>query len=102
MRTMKRLALAVALVALAACYYGPPSGAVIVGARPPAYRVEVVGVAPGPEFVWVGGYWAWGGAEYTWVPGRWVARPYARAAWVPGRWRSARHGWFWEPGHWRR
>lgn len=103
MITMKRLALAAVPLALAACFYGPPpQGAVMVGVRPPGYRVEVMGVSPGPDYAWIAGYWAWGGAEYTWVPGRWVARPYARAVWEPGRWHGARRGWYWAPGHWRR
>jgi hypothetical protein len=101
MRTLTRIALSASFVGLAACYGPPPEGAVIVASRPPAYREEVVGVAPGPSFFWVAGFWEWGGAEYRWVPGRWVTRPYARAVWVRGRWHSTRRGWFWTPGHWR-
>ncbi len=101
MQTLKRVAWAAGLIGLAACYPPPPPGAVYVASRPPAYRVEVVSVAPGPEFVWIGGYWTWGGAEYGWVPGHWARRPYPRAAWVPGRWRGAHRGWYWSPGHWR-
>ena len=100
MKTIKRIALSAGLVALAACY-GPPPGAVYVAARPPLYREEVVGVAPGQAYFWIAGYWEWGGAEYRWVPGRWAVRPYPRAVWVPGRWRGARRGWYWVPGHWR-
>lgn len=96
-----RFAGAAALLALAACAPLPPAGAVFVRVGPPAYREEVIGVAPGPGYVWVAGYWAWGGADYYWVPGRWVARPYPRAVWVPGRWRAHRHSWYWVEGHWR-
>lgn len=101
MRRAIPLASLAALIALAACVPLPPAGAVFVESRPPAYRAEVIGVAPGPDFVWIGGYWAWGGADYNWVPGRWIARPYSRAVWVPGRWRSHRHNWYWAEGHWR-
>ena len=101
MANLKRLALGAVLVGLAACYPAPPPGAVFVSVRPPVYREEVVGVAPGPGFVWVAGYWEWGGAAYAWVPGRWVARPYARAVWVRGHWHGSRHGWYWVPGRWR-
>ena len=100
MRTIKRIALAAGLVALAGCY-GPPAGAVYVRERPPAYREEVVGVAPGPGYFWIRGYWQWGGAAYQWVPGRWEMRPRPNAVWVEGRWRSAHRGWYWMPGHWR-
>ncbi len=100
MRYLKRLLSGVALVALAACVY-PPPGAIFVRVGPPVYREEVIGVAPGPEYVWVAGYWAWGGSDYYWVPGSWVMRPYPRAVWVPGRWHGNRRGWFWAPGRWR-
>jgi WXXGXW repeat (2 copies) len=100
MRTMTRIALATGLLALAACY-GPPPDAVFVAVRPPVYREELVGVAPGPGYLWIAGYWEWGGAAYRWVPGRWEMRPRPRAVWVTGRWRSNRRGWYWSPGHWR-
>ncbi len=101
MRTIARIALSASFVALAACYPPPPPGAVYVRVRPPVYREEVVGVAPGPGYFWVAGFWEWGGAEYRWVHGRWVARPYPRAVWVRGHWRSTSSGWYWIPGHWR-
>jgi len=89
------------LVGLAACAPLPPPGAVVVEARPPAYRVEVIPVAPGPGYFWIRGYWGWGAGAYYWVPGRWEMRPRPRAVWVPGRWRAVRRGWYWVPGHWR-
>ncbi len=40
---------------------------------PPAPQIEIVGVAPYPAAVWIGGHWAWrprhGG--YVWIPGHW-------------------------------
>jgi hypothetical protein len=101
MRTITRLALGAALIASAACVPLPPPGAAIVVVGPPPRRVEVVGVAPGPNFVWIRGHWVWGGRAYAWTPGRWAARPHPRARWVQGRWRRGRGGWFWVPGHWR-
>jgi hypothetical protein len=101
MRTLIRLAGGLALVAVTACAPLPPPGAVFVRVGPPAYRAEVVGVAPGPGYAWVAGYWGWGRAAYYWIPGRWVARPYARARWEPGRWRHRGQGWYWVPGRWR-
>jgi len=97
-----RLALSAAgLLALAACVPLPPPDAVVVAVRPPAYQVEVMSAAPGPDYFWIRGYWAWGGSAYAWVPGRWERRPHPRAVWVEGRWRSTRRGWYWQPGHWR-
>jgi len=85
----------------AACASNPPPGAIYVERRPPPARVEVIGVAPGPGFVWIGGFWRWGGAEYAWVPGRWAARERGFRSWSPGRWRHGRRGWFWVEGRWR-
>ncbi len=78
-----------------------PAPVVFVARVPPAERVEVAPVAPGPAYVWVGGHWAWRADDYVWVPGHYAERPYARAAWVPGRWRHDRQGWYWVDGHWR-
>jgi hypothetical protein len=94
-----------ALVALATttCVVSarPPRGAVYVRVAPPAPLVEVEGVAPGPEFVWIRGYHRWEGERYVWVPGRWERRPRAGAVWVHGEWRHHRNGWYWVEGHWR-
>jgi len=40
---------------------------------PPPPQVEVVGVAPYPEAIWVPGYWHWerGHREYRWEQGYW-------------------------------
>jgi hypothetical protein len=33
------------------------------GYGPPAPRYRVIGVAPGPGYVWVNGYWGWRGSR---------------------------------------
>ena len=73
----------------------PPPGEV-----PPAPQVEVIGVAPGPDYVWVGGAWAWHG-RWVWAPGRWAIGPHPHAIWVGGHWIHRRHGWVWVRGYWR-
>jgi WXXGXW repeat (2 copies) len=88
---------------LGGCVVTPPR--VYVGAAitvaPPAPRVEVIGVAPAPGYVWIGGYWNWVGERHVWVPGRWrPGRP--GYYWVPHRWVAAGGGWRLEPGHWAR
>ena len=109
---MKRFAsiLAPLMVAMAAaCAPLPPPGvgAVFIEFGPPPPRYELVPVQPGPEFVWVAGFYAWEGGEYVWRPGHWVERPQPRAHWVPGRWVRAHGrgngwggGWYWVEGHW--
>ncbi len=104
MRTsIRTLMLGAAVAALAACVPLAPPDAVFISARfgPPPPRYEVVGYAPGPDFIWIRGYWDWEGVNYVWVPGRWERRPYPQAMWVPDRWRRSSQGWYRETGHWR-
>jgi hypothetical protein len=79
----------------------PPDNAVYVVRRPPPGRREVIGVAPGRGFIWIGGFWRWGGADFVWVPGRWERVPAGRRVWEQGHWRHSRHGWYWVEGRWR-
>jgi hypothetical protein len=108
MKTRRRASFGVALAALIltlslapAC--GPVRGqvGVAVTTAPPATRVEVIGTAPGPDYIWIDGHWGWQGGEYIWVGGRWDRRPHANAKWVPGHWKHGRRGWIWSEGHWR-
>ena len=94
---------AVGVLALAACV--PPSsiglGVVYVDEAPPPRRVEVISARPGPDFVWIEGYWSWND-RYVWVPGRWDRPPRRNLRWASGRWRHGpHHQWYWEPGHWK-
>ena len=66
----------IASMALPGCVVVPDQGHYaggVVMVAPPAPRVEVVGVAPTPGYVWIGGYWNWVGGRHEWVPGRWAA-----------------------------
>jgi len=77
-------------------------GAVVVRYGPPPPRYGVVGVAPGPGYVWAEGFWDWRAGAYVWVPGRWMRPPRARAVWVPGSWVERPHrGWVYRRGYWR-
>ena len=97
--------LAIGLLAVTSLLSAP---AAMAGARiyvrigPPVPVVEAQIVAPGPGYVWVGGYHRWDGAAYGWVPGHWVLPPAHRTVWVGGHW--AQHhsrGWYWVEGRWR-
>jgi hypothetical protein len=74
---------------------------VVSDAPPPVQSEVIVGVAPGPNYIWVGGYWARHGSSWFWVRGRWTARPSSSAVWVEGRWDRHPRGYVWVRGHWR-
>jgi hypothetical protein len=69
-------------------------------APPPPRAVGFVGVAPGPGYVWVDGYWNWRN-NWVWVPGSWVRPPRHRAVWVPGYWSQHGRNYRFHQGHWR-
>jgi len=83
-------------------YVRPPGGQVVVaapgevdvsGAPPPAPVDVQVGVAPGPDYVWIGGAWFWGGHGWEWQRGRWDRPPHPGAVWVAHHYenRNGRH-----------
>jgi outer membrane lipoprotein SlyB len=43
----------------------------VVGSSPPPPPQETVVVAPGPDYVWVGGTWVWLGDRWVWRHGYW-------------------------------
>lgn len=67
---------------------------------PPPPPVDTVVVAPGPEFVWIGGEWVWNGGWF-WVGGHWGYPPHWHAVWIGGRSWHDDHGWHNTRGHWR-
>ena len=95
------LAAAGALSIAVACTENPPPGVVYASVAPPAVEVEVAGVAPGPDMVWIRGYHTWNGTAYSWTKGRWEARPRAGAVWRDGEWVHHSRGWYWREGGWR-
>ena len=64
--------------------YTSPSE-IIVNQEPPPSYTEVVGVAPAPGFVWVGGYWHWYGSRWVWYRGHYARPPHGGAIWVGPR-----------------
>mgnify|MGYP001008581987 FL=1 len=104
-----RLAILLAAAALGGCAvvpaydYGPSYGydqpSVIAYAAPPAPLVEYRGLPPAIGYVWIDGYWNWGGVRYTWVPGRWQNPPPGQL-WVPRVWQRDGDRWRSHGGHW--
>lgn len=105
MRSLLVVMLSVSVALVAGCYMPPPtaaSGTVVVRYGPPPPRVEVIGVAPAPGYVWIGGYWVWR-ERWHWHPGHWQKPPHHNSRWVRGNWRQRRDGnWVWHPGYWHR
>ena len=72
----------------------------VVMVRPPEPRVEVYGVPPRPEAIWISGHWMHKRGEWVWVPGHWERRPRPNAVWVSGHWEPRGEGWGWIKGRW--
>lgn len=53
-----------------------------IGAPPAPRVVAVTPVRPGPDFIWVEGYWYPVGHHYKWHAGYWTRPPYEGARWV--------------------
>ena len=76
--------------------------AVVVEEAPPPMVVEEYGPAPGPGYVWMGGFYSYHGHHYVWTRGSWGRPPHPGARWEPHRWvreRDGRHHYY--AGHWR-
>jgi hypothetical protein len=68
---------------------------------PPPVRVGVVGVAPAPGYLWIGGYQRWNGSSYVWVAGKWARPPRVGVVWVSPRYVRSGSGWVFYKGYWR-
>lgn len=70
---------------------------------PPAPRVvRVVPTSPGPDYIWVQGYWYPVGNHYKWHQGYWTRAPYVGARWIGPRYEGGQffQG-YWEGEHGR-
>ncbi|HZI84001.1 MAG TPA: hypothetical protein VFF44_08800 [Casimicrobiaceae bacterium] len=75
---------------------------VSVSFAPPPIPVYEQPLCPGPLYIWVPGYWAYGPEGYYWVPGTWVLAPFIGALWTPGYWGWSGTVYVWHPGYWGR
>jgi len=66
------------------------------GTPPPPPRAYAVPAQPGPDYVWVEGYWYPSGGHYVWHNGYWTHPPYAGAYWVAPYYGSGHY----YAGHW--
>jgi hypothetical protein len=99
---MRSFAKTTALLALMLLGIGSEVDAqVLIGIRigpPPAPRVvRVLPLAPGPNFVWIEGYWYPVGNHYKWHNGYWTEPPYEGGRWVGPRHDGERfHAGYWD------
>jgi outer membrane lipoprotein SlyB len=77
-----------------------PATTTYVYQAPPPPPAETVVVAPGPDYVWIGGEWVWNDG-WVWVGGHWGYPPRPHAVWIVGRSWHDRYGWHHDRGHWR-
>ncbi|HJV34269.1 MAG TPA: hypothetical protein VJ604_04320 [Geomonas sp.] len=74
---------------------------VSVAFAPPPLPVYVQPIPPGPNYMWIPGYWAWDpNYGYYWVPGTWVLAPYPGWLWTPGYWGWNNGFYLWYEGYW--
>jgi hypothetical protein len=63
-----------------------------VGPPPPRQEVIVERSRPGPDYVWIGGFWDGAPGHYVWRAGHWDRPPHAHAVWGAPRWERDHDG----------
>jgi len=93
---------ALVLAMLPVASFAGVSIGVSINIAPPPLPVYVQPVAPGPDYIWTPGYWAWDpdDADYYWVPGTWVLAPEPGFLWTPGYWGWVGGAYIWHAGYW--
>lgn len=94
------LALALAASACAPAGYYVEYDNVETELPPPPPRAEAVPGAPGPDYVWLPGYWYWTGQNYLWRPGAWDLPPAPHHVWVRSGWVRNGRTYRYIPGRW--
>jgi hypothetical protein len=73
-----------------------------IGAPPPPRVVRALPARPGPDYVWIDGYWYPVGSHYRWHAGYLTRPPYEGARWVGPRHDGERYfAGYWEGDHGR-
>jgi hypothetical protein len=68
---------------------------------PPPPQTEVIVASPGPDYVWIGGYWGWSWGHYVWIGDHWDRPAHAHAVWVEPRWEHRGNRYVMTHGYWR-
>ena len=80
--TLATLGFSALLLAFAPAAHAQVSFDYQLGTPPPAPRAYRVPRQPGPDYVWIEGYWYPVNGKYQWHDGYWTRPPYADAYWV--------------------
>jgi hypothetical protein len=96
---LKTLAMLALLLAPAPAAQAQVSFGITIG-PPPRLRPSRVAPLPGPDYVWVDGYWYPVGSRWVWHAGYWTRPPFPGGYWiepyydgrrfVPGYWENER------------
>jgi hypothetical protein len=93
----------VLLTFTAASGFGQISIGIQIGPPPPPRVMRVLPPRPGPEFMWVEGYWYPVGNHYKWHAGYWTRPAYPAARWVAPHYEGGRYfDGFWDGDKGRR
>lgn len=85
MKTSVKIKFLALLLFAAGAVFAQISIGIRIGAPPPPRVVRVLPPSPGPEYIWVAGYWYPVGNRYRWHDGYYTRAPYAGARWVEPR-----------------
>ncbi len=75
---------------------------VSVRISPPPLPIYEQPPLPGPDYIWLPGYWAWDDLadDYFWVPGTWVLAPRPGYVWTPPWWGWSNGAYIFHSGYW--
>ena len=82
MKSLTRATLLAAILLISGAAFGQVSIGIQIGPPPAPRELKVRPVAPGPDYMWVDGYWYPVNGKYVWHAGYWSRPPYAGARWV--------------------
>ena len=99
-RLVRGFAPALVLALLPVASFAGIAVGVSIDLAPPPLPVYVQPVAPGADYLWTPGYWAYGDDDYYWVPGTWVIAPRPGLLWTPGYWGWGDGAYLWHAGYW--
>ena len=69
---------------------------------PPRHEIIIERDRPGPDYIWVDGYWGGAPGGYVWIAGHWERPPHRHAQWFGPRWEKDRDGHYRQTrGEWR-